>query len=947
MTPEQIDRVFGRGRLKMVTGEHVEVYREAVAPGERRCYTKRFLNTREGDFGQWTEREWRILARLIGHGITCVPEVVQFDRGRVGGMRIVQTYDAGVTVDQWATLLPVIRDDRVYRHVFEDCAHWWALAHHCLVALQEIHRLELVHLDIKGDNVCIPYAPASFDPQSAEPSLRPVFPQFALIDFAFALVSKESLTTPLPIGWQREYDYQSPRLLAALEKGRDGDLQATRELDWRCDMYSLAAMLKRYLPDGVPELREHGRAGWTPARYDSAKAMILRIREAHDTDPPVRRPHAELIETTSAALAEADIARSLERGWTLAREMTVSAVSPSPLTPVTRLAPVTRIATPIPVTRSGRTAVTVVPVSVVPMPDRAASAAPPKMAAIPRARSRLSRSGVAVALAALAFGAGALWVERAGTRPQLAEWLDSMRALGDRAGDTAGSWMRREDGPRVAARTPASAPTNVVESSSGATARAHDAPAVGVDAGRREAPRSSGAPPPIAGSTPPSAALPSTAAARAAPLAEPRPLASEARPPAFPYRAPVAATRAQAPRTNARAPASEAARVAQSVAAAPAALPRTYAPWASLQPPAWITSRNRSPGNPPGYKESETHVAAAEAGAKAAPSDAPHEVLAAQVAPLAAADTPRAPANAAAPLPGTAVAEERPNAARAATGQSLFASKSVAPVEDRSVAMAQAPAAAAQQRSAVPVEAPRDDPVAQAQRLVSETVPVVARQGEIEVSRVLLIAASAYKPAQDRALADAARMARIRDDAILQPMRAPVSGEARRLHERARQLVAMGRSREALDVELRAFGANPRDPEIAGQLAVLYLKASPARPDTARDLALMALTARSAQYATTRLEDWQTFAAASALSGRDADARNALFVTLALSANVEHICVAAWNAIGSYGPRMRSSVDALLYRVHMRGHSVDSPWCAYPPDWSSPPRLAGELALGH
>ena len=32
MTPEQIDRVFGRGRLKMVTGEHVEVFREAVAP---------------------------------------------------------------------------------------------------------------------------------------------------------------------------------------------------------------------------------------------------------------------------------------------------------------------------------------------------------------------------------------------------------------------------------------------------------------------------------------------------------------------------------------------------------------------------------------------------------------------------------------------------------------------------------------------------------------------------------------------------------------------------------------------------------------------------------------------------------------------------------------------------------------------------------------------------
>src|SRR6202008_5131745 len=93
MNPEQIERVFGRGRLKMVTGEHVEVYSAAVARGERRRYTKRFLNTREGAFGQWTEREWRILARLIGHGIACVPDVVQFDRGRGG--ELVQTHDAG------------------------------------------------------------------------------------------------------------------------------------------------------------------------------------------------------------------------------------------------------------------------------------------------------------------------------------------------------------------------------------------------------------------------------------------------------------------------------------------------------------------------------------------------------------------------------------------------------------------------------------------------------------------------------------------------------------------------------------------------------------------------------------------------------------------------------------------------------------------------------------
>ena len=109
MTPEQIDRVFGCGRLQMVTGEHVEVFREAAVAGTQRRYTKRFLHTLEADFGQWTEREWRILARLIGHGIACVPDVVQYDRGGPGGAQLVQTYDAGVTVDQWATLLPVTR----------------------------------------------------------------------------------------------------------------------------------------------------------------------------------------------------------------------------------------------------------------------------------------------------------------------------------------------------------------------------------------------------------------------------------------------------------------------------------------------------------------------------------------------------------------------------------------------------------------------------------------------------------------------------------------------------------------------------------------------------------------------------------------------------------------------------------------------------------------------
>ena len=310
MTPEQIDRVFGRGRLRMVTGEHVEVFREAVAPGERRRYTKRFLNSTDGDFAHWTEREWRILARLIGHGIGCVPDVVQFDRGSVPGTQLVQTYDAGVTVDQWATLLPLLRDGRLYRHAFEDCAHWWALAHHCLVALKEIHQLQLVHLDIKGDNVCIPLGPADFDPDAPGHALHPMFGQLALIDFAFALVSGESLTAPLPIGRQEEYDYQSPRLLAALEAGPRrrpaadaGARLALRHLQPRRDARALpAGSTRRCIRRSA---RPAGRASGTTRR----RALILTLREHHDRDAPQSHPHPELIDATGARLRESDLAR--------------------------------------------------------------------------------------------------------------------------------------------------------------------------------------------------------------------------------------------------------------------------------------------------------------------------------------------------------------------------------------------------------------------------------------------------------------------------------------------------------------------------------------------------------------------------------------------------------------------------------------------------------------
>jgi hypothetical protein len=202
----------------------------------------------------------------------------------------------------------------------------------------------------QGDNVCIPVGPADFDPHARGQWLQPRFDDIALIDFAFSLVSGERLESALPIAQQADYEYQSPRLLRALEAGRHGDLAPTRQLDWRCDLFSLAAMLWRYLP----ELEDTTTGAWTRPRHAKARALVRRLIEAHDAELPAKRPHAELIALAGEPLAQPELSESLQRGWTLAFDSRIArAASPTPVTRialpvVTAVAPVATAVTPVP-----------------------------------------------------------------------------------------------------------------------------------------------------------------------------------------------------------------------------------------------------------------------------------------------------------------------------------------------------------------------------------------------------------------------------------------------------------------------------------------------------------------------------------------------------------------------------------------------------------------------
>ena len=904
MKPADIDRVFGRGRLRMVTGAHVEVFREESLPGERRRYTKRFLATAAGDFRQWTEREWRILARLVGHGIGPVPDVVQFDRGAYDRPALVQTYDAGITVDHWATLLPVERGGSTLRHAFEDCAHWWALARHCLIALDAIHQLQLVHLDLKADNVCIPAGPADFDPHVPGQPLRLSFEQIALIDFAFSLVSGEALVSALPIARQTEYDYQSPRLLRALEAGGQGNLAPTRQLDWRCDIFSLAAMLRRYLPDpeGVPS------GTWTEERHAQARALVRRLLEVHDADLPAERPHAELIALASQPLQFADLSESLHRGWTLATE--------SPVRDIFLRTPVTRVALPI---ATGVDVPIMIEASVV----ESGAFVGGRRRSLNRRALRWT-AGLLTAAAICVPVLGEAWLALQGRRVDAGGPSSESNAgtIPDRpptrtpkevGTTTPGTVLARTESASVSAQptTPGTAPASssmAGMNASGPPAAVASAAALASVSARDSAPSIDS--PASSASTPAVAAASESAQDIGSGRApDPTSESPSGKPGASPVSAadpraalPTAAERRSVGRGSHARMSTAVTRTARVAAASPTARGHERA-------------RPRAPARP-----AIGLAAGAAPSARTAPAASRHVASAATLtSPMATAA--QAGLQAPTPWPFTAMARgtaslKQPADSRAATKALPGATMPtpVAPAEPR----------AAQSK----------DFMARADDLLANQIPRIAQRAERSVLRVLFVASRSDDSAQDDEIRNAASaMRQPPDDALMEI--AIARTDARLLNEAARVAFShRSTAQEAAELQTRAFGANPADPEIVGNLAFMRLKQHPAQPDVARQLVLHALTLQDARFPFGRVEDWTTLAIASALSGRDRDARNAWFVTLALAPSVQRQCRAATDAYAIYGERLRTSVESMLYRMHASGRFEGSAFCSWPPYWT-------------
>ena len=158
------------------------------------------------------------------------------------------------------------------------------------------------------------------------------------------------------------------------------------------------------------------------------------------------------------------------------------------------------------------------------------------------------------------------------------------------------------------------------------------------------------------------------------------------------------------------------------------------------------------------------------------------------------------------------------------------------------------------------------DLAAQARRLLADSIPYSAARAQGELSRVMWIAANASRPGQERAVVDAVRQSWSSYQVVTSASTiAPAVG--RQLGEDARHAYLVDRDMSrAFDLQMRAFGANPRDPEVAGNLAFLLLKVQPSQAESARQLAIHAIALAAAQR-TGRSDDWTTLAIAQRTDG--------------------------------------------------------------------------------
>lgn len=311
----------------------------------------------------WAQHEHLVLTLLAGRGAQHVATVSNLlvDADRIE----LVTLDAGAELQRdWvdAARLPA----PAAHPWFNDEDELLKLARACLLALQQIHRIGVVHGDLKADNVCL-----SAEGTALAGPGRLDYSSLRLIDFAFSLCRDYPLRFVLPTDPQR-LDYLPDAYRQALQKAQTQN--DPTPLQTHCcaevDLYSLGVMLGKLvdpalgpqlLPDfhaliqqclAVGGSRPHLLRRWWGRAFEEPTDRLIdqteRLLEARQCPRPdwqwsKRLPHGQVNLSASVSWGEL-------RGTPLATPMAIPLTTPltTPLaTPLAREAQ-TALAAPLP-----------------------------------------------------------------------------------------------------------------------------------------------------------------------------------------------------------------------------------------------------------------------------------------------------------------------------------------------------------------------------------------------------------------------------------------------------------------------------------------------------------------------------------------------------------------------------------------------------------------------
>lgn len=233
--------------------DYVEVWWR-LQPDGVACFHKRFLPRPNGaDFSPWTRHELRFVTHFFIENTPHVARMVALDANDL------KTLDAGLSLDRWLKLRVETPGQARPHPVFAGIDDIAKLACAVLEALHGIHRLGIVHCDVKLDNLCLPYAGDPLEPSGIVLD----YGRLALIDFAFSVWPGNPnfdlpLHQPFAPSSQRAF-YLSPFFKRLLREDKANPKpQAAARLNYSVDLYAYAVMLqgllarRRQLCPGIP-----------------------------------------------------------------------------------------------------------------------------------------------------------------------------------------------------------------------------------------------------------------------------------------------------------------------------------------------------------------------------------------------------------------------------------------------------------------------------------------------------------------------------------------------------------------------------------------------------------------------------------------------------------------------------------------------------------------------